>query len=1051
MNATIKIHHPNVPASEDYVLTEAVITRDAVRVNSLTGDDYIELSWLDSRGITLPEGCYIVVDNIDERKKETQTYTLYEPHHPERRNSREWVYKPKFESPASLLKKRILFHRTTDPQDPDGHVISIESEWTITSTLDDILGIIVDEINRTFGIKKGDSNAWKFRHDLDLVGSRTVAFKNNDIASAVNVLAQAFDTEAFIDSQRREVFIGYAMYDAVGAPKFDPEINIGIPSVDSAPTLYNRFYVYGSTQNITKDVNTWQNKSIGQKRLGLNSKDYPNGYIDVRRDEENDPIYEQVITIEEIYPKNELVVVGVDYFYQYLQEEKNGNREKVEIGKDSNNNPIYQTYCSYYVKLASLESEKSAHQCSGRGDRVVVDGKNFQNAVECSETNNISVHRVFNLTYEENKIYSKDHTDGLIVGDKLKLRFTTGALGGRDFYVVAHPTDTNPPGVDATLNPLFGSTFVAKAGYFAIDYEKVEGDYIIPSLPENGLIPRIGDKCHILNYRIKEGTSIFETAQARLAEEAKRVISRDYTAVPKYTFDSNPVAFYENYRKSMGDTSVRNWCGLLPADEVKVVVHGVERTTRVVSVERKLDCPWEMKITTSSKEERGRVETLEREVAKLLGRADGSTIGGGGGGGGLTTEEVEALINVVGDRSYLSKIKRDSAEESIQFKKGLTIGGDGDYGIATTGDTKLRDVDAQNIHSSGELTIGGFTGGLVGGSGAKITNGGDAEMQSLTLHKFLEVPELRYNRVSVEVGNSWRAPGGGVIAEVIPDADGSASGTIKLKLEDGEIGSFEKDDICMGIFHNVKGGNATKNTDDGKGNFTFAGFSTIYFCVTEVLDPQDDEAQGTRFRYLLRSGYTNHPVAAMSIVAYGNFDNKKEWRQQSRYSTRTYERYLCRMNTWEHNSNNVAAQFGDLSNLEVQTKNGLKRMHGYSAYLNNLYMSGTFDQFEAMPLRMEITIDGDNFIAPGETKNITCKVFKAWEEIPSEKIASWSVIRESAIHEDDTTWNTERARNFNGTLAIDLDDLGDARASTIFTFTATLKEDEGTATASLEI
>ena len=76
----------------------------------------------------------------------------------------------------------------------------------------------------------------------------------------------------------------------------------------------------------------------------------------------------------------------------------------------------------------------------------------------------------------------------------------------------------------------------------------------------------------------------------------------------------------------------------------------------------------------------------------------------------------------------------------------------------------------------------------------------------------------------------------------------------------------------------------------------------------------------------------------MHFVCYGNFDGVNHAdRQSSRYSTRTYERYLKNVNTWEFQPSNVAAQFGELSNL---VELGLPGMTGYSTYIENIYMTG---------------------------------------------------------------------------------------------------------------
>lgn len=228
-----------------------------------------------------------------------------------------------------------------------------------------------------------------------------------------------------------------------------------------------------------------------------------------------------------------------------------------------------------------------------------------------------------------------------------------------------------------------------------------------------------------------------------------------------------------------------------------------------------------------------------------------------------------------------------------------------------------------------------FVGGMTG-LGGRIDEHGDAEMQSLKLRGFLEVPELRYNRVEISMGDTWYAPSAGIIESVDTTAQ-----TITLKLEEGEIGSPRVGDICMGIFHNLNTSeNATADYDDGRGNRRFAGFATCYFRITEELDTTTHKT----FKYQLRpvsGAYPTqyHPAASMTFVGYGSFSN--EDRQTSRYETRTYQRYLTGVSDWEFTASNIAAQYGDLSNLSVFGIN----MTGYSAYLNNIYMSGVIHQF----------------------------------------------------------------------------------------------------------
>lgn len=226
----------------------------------------------------------------------------------------------------------------------------------------------------------------------------------------------------------------------------------------------------------------------------------------------------------------------------------------------------------------------------------------------------------------------------------------------------------------------------------------------------------------------------------------------------------------------------------------------------------------------------------------------------------------------------------------------------------------------------------GFASGLTG-FGAKIDDKGYGEMRGLTLWEWLQVPELRYNRVEVFLGIKWRTPGGGIILTCTPDKDAEgndlSTGTCTLKLEDGEFGAVSLDDIVMGIYHFGDDRDATADSDDSKGNLSFSGFATAYFRITGVSGDNNET-----FTYSLRPGYSIHPQPQMHFACYGNFTNTD--RQTSVYETRTYTRYLWKQNTWEISAANIAQQNGDLSNLNVH---GMQ-MEGYSTYLNSVYFTG---------------------------------------------------------------------------------------------------------------
>ena len=389
----------------------------------------------------------------------------------------------------------------------------------------------------------------------------------------------------------------------------------------------------------------------------------------------------------------------------------------------------------------------------------------------------------------------------------------------------------------------------------------------------------------------------------------------------------------------------------------------------------------------------------------------------GGGGGDITDEDIQRFIDAAG-LYFLSKIEDDrtvgklSAEGMITGEDGAQFGADFAEGMA--------------------------------GFGGRVDKYGNAWFESVSARRFLAVPELRYNRAYVSVGNEWNAAGAGVIETVAPDApaeEGGASmtGEATLRLEDGEIGAVAVDDICMGIFHDfaAPGNNATRDYDDGRGVFEFAGFCTVYFRVTEILDT----AKNSRFRYTLRPvsdrwSHAFHPFEQMSFAAYGNFSDKS--RQVSAYRTRSYERWLKGVDTWDFSAEHVAMQVGDLSNLSVFGY----VMDGYSAFMNNLYVTGTLNQLEDVALRMEIDTGGDGFLGYGETMTATCRVMRGWRDV-TEEVTEWKVERDTGNAGDDEAWALkDKAKNFAGTLEIAFtpaeNDLGETagNAPAIFTFTA---------------
>ena len=318
------------------------------------------------------------------------------------------------------------------------------------------------------------------------------------------------------------------------------------------------------------------------------------------------------------------------------------------------------------------------------------------------------------------------------------------------------------------------------------------------------------------------------------------------------------------------------------------------------------------------------------------------------------------------ERKFLRKDQDDTTSHSLGVGKNLSVGGN---------------ASVQGLVSSGQgFQAGKFMSGLLG-SGANIDAEGRAELHSLFVRQFLEVPELRYNRVTTRMGDSITSSSSGIIESVTPNKDNNGeflpNGTLKLKLESGELGTLEEGDLVMQIFADMENpsNNADETSDDGKGNRTMKGFATVFFRVNAVSGEKREIIE-----YSLRTdtSWTHrvHPFAMGSYAQRGNDLDKPE-RQVVIYEglyPKPYTRYMTGVNTWEFDSSMIKLQFGYLGNF---TKDG-QSFEGYSAYLDNVYFTGVLRQLyipswvsgESSSQNGTIVyMGGDHYVSKGDTDN----------------------------------------------------------------------------------
>lgn len=542
------------------------------------------------------------------------------------------------------------------------------------------------------------------------------------------------------------------------------------------------------------------------------------------------------------------------------------------------------------------------------------------------------------------------------------------------------PFDPNQYEIGGLVKRVTFQTGELRGREFEVNYDSEKKEFEIITqwpydndmqLPSEPLVPAPGNEYVLWNISMPDSyypaaEQEFKTAVDTFMADSRKDISvfqasTDFTVVDKRNLDLKP-----GQRIRLGSD--------------KFFPDGGYRDIRIVAISRSVIQPGSMTLKMSDVLSTGRISRIENQISEVT---------------QITRQVSSEFPDIIksweetpaSDTTLYSS--RKSEREFLNKRRGGTVEG-------ITRFLKRQQLDEGFRTSDFASGITGF--------GAQIDGRGAGELESLFIRRFLEVPELRYNRVGISVGDDWSAPGAGVIESVDKEQK-----LVTLKLEEGEIGAVAVGDICMGIFHDFDpSNNATADSDDGRGNRTFAGFATVYFRITEVLGDRNE-----RFRYELRplsATFTKQldPMESMTFVAYGSFTNPA--RRSSRYSTRTYQRYLRNVSDWEFTAENIAAQFGDLTNLSVF---GIQ-MSGYSAYLDNIYLQGmisSLDKKALLDTRSKLfRLVGDNGVGVAFTPEAGWKQGKLYDPATGQFQKEFDIeqIDQTATEAQDTANSADR-------------------------------------------
>ena len=612
-------------------------------------------------------------------------------------------------------------------------------------------------------------------------------------------------------------------------------------------------------------------------------------------------------------------------------------------------------------------------------------------------------------------------TDMILENETLHMQFTSGKLNGMDFECQYNDTEKY--------------------------YEVVVNEDYGRKLPDTILKPEVDDTFVLYNWDATkiEGTGIIEAAEKELYDNALLKLA-EMKKDPN-TYDCT--MYSDWYSKYIETSSSLSYSIGQKVNLINLGYFANGRESRIIGFEIKLDIPYdnpkyivgEAAAYSKTREMQSKLDSLTYNGISYISKGTGT-----GGSSvyviGSSDSTVPSDYNVYSakrsDAQYLRKDKEDTARGVVtflrqsQFNEGMQIG-----------DT--------------------FVPGLVG-LGGRFDSRGYGELRGLRLWEWLEVPELRMNRVTVNIGLGIRSVGGGIIESVsidtTTDSEGveveGTTGSVHLKLEDGEYGAIEEGDLCMGLWHDLGGGNSTENTDNHKGSFTMRGFKTVYFRISEIPAKDENGKDNTDqhyFKYVLRpssdGGNRVHPFAMMHFAQRGNIEDTE--RQAFVFETTKYELKLANVCTWEFQDSYTYSISGILDGFTMQQVGSdgntyTKHFEGYGNVFGHAYIYGTIDQFERVAITMQIDTQGMRDLAYGESVLLTCKLFKGYVDV-TERATRWEILRDSCDEAEDAAWKVkDKVKAFNGSMTISFskedNDLSLSQPVTVFTIKAYQQEEE---------
>lgn len=849
-------------------LIDAPVTSSAVRKRVLMGDNYVSLPFSHDTYIDFAPGAYIIhkglkFEIIDvDKNRPTRNAT-----------TGGWDYTLQFDDQERHMTRAIVFWLSQKPR---------EAVFHDTTDLQSFGNLIVENMNAFVPAKN-----WKMRDLSDELkeGTKLVSFNGDTCWNAVNTIAETFGVEWWTEQSEGYIYLCFGKLEIGTEEDFvEGDVITSIPSRRGDDSNYGtRFYVFGSTRNLTEDYGQADQggttNHVSEIRLRL-----PGGqeYIDARPDMAWNDVVEKFVVFEDIYPKNTDTVTSVE---KVKRQTDSGTEYEARViyAKDT---PFLPTDL---IPGETLQAVITSGALSGRTFDIQL-GAAFDDPDTWNpETNPFD--RKFEIVAD---VETTGEQEIIIPNDNLDIE-------PGDTFVL---TGIKLPGArigEAEQELLEAGTTWA---------QKNSKDTSVYDCPTNPVYCQLNDKSYELGQKV------------RLVNEAQFGSSGRSSRIQGYekSLDNEYQATY-----TVGDNTAYSRLGEIEKDIQEAAYAeriGVTNGVGIYLIRAKYDQtqPTDYNAYSAAAADEKFLSRKKNDTAEgIITFAKGilantlsseKFVSGNEGKGHSTWIDDDGVSHTEVDQVKARKTvvtKQIAAEEGNVTELTST-------NIEATVLTVLDKIIAKDQTLSGKISSAKFLSGLLG-YGWMIDAKGNGELHSLSIRSFLEVPELRYNQVQV-VGDELWVTAGGVISDV--QAADSGRYTITLKLEEGQINPFAADDILRGIYH------------------VSTGFSTIQMRVDSVAE------DGTMTVTPRTPDLV--PQKFMNIAKTGNFTNTARQRSILISSKQGRIQFMADVNDWEIAPSMVRMILGDTSGF-VHPSFG--DTSGYNAFLENILMTGRIFQKSA--------------------------------------------------------------------------------------------------------